>query len=99
MLAWLTCYPSGMSTQAKPLDLSEYTYPPKCGCGRAPTVLAKGCADKEAVVLCDQCLKRGLDVISKFVHMYQRANHRVMICGDCYRPILTLETHLELRAI
>jgi hypothetical protein len=81
-------------------DLSEYTFPPKCGsCGRAPTVFAKGCMDREPVLMCDDCLKRGLDLVTKLVRMYQRYNKKVMICGDCYRPILTLETHLEIKRI
>lgn len=53
--------------------------------------------DREAVAMCGQCLQRGLDLIRKAVNMYQKFNKRVMICGDCYRPILRLDTHLEIR--
>lgn len=89
-----------MTVQAAPLpDLTQDTFHQACdlGCGRDAQFLAKGCMDKDAVAMCEQCLTRGLDVVRKAVHMYQRFNHKIMICGDCYRPILHLETHLEIR--
>lgn len=49
--------------------------------------------------MCETCLDRGLEVISMFVHMWMRANKRVFICGDCYRPVLNLDTHLEVRRL
>ncbi len=89
-----------MSTQVEAVMTPEYAVEAlTCsrGCGKNATVYAKGCADKEPVALCEPCLARGLDVIRKYVQMYQRLNKRIMVCGDCYRPILTLETHLEIR--
>lgn len=86
---------------ATPPDLTEDIFQQTCdrGCGRNAAFLAKGCMDKEAVAMCEPCLTRGLDVVRKAVHMYQQFNKRVMICGDCYRPILRLETHLEIRGL
>lgn len=83
------------------MDLSDYQFTLSCSrdCGRDATVWAKGCMDSEPVALCDPCLARGLDVVRKMVSMYQRFNKKVMICGDCYRPILTLETHLDIAGI
>lgn len=91
-----------MSTQTElePVDLSEYTFAPECDkCGSEATVVGKGCADSAPVLLCDKCLKRGLEVIRMWVMMYQRANKRVMICENCYRPVLALETHLEVKRL
>jgi ribosomal protein L37AE/L43A len=51
------------------------------------------------VLLCDKCLERGLEVIRLHVRTWQRDNNRVMICGGCYRPILTLDTHLEVKRL
>lgn len=89
-----------MSTQVTDL-LSEYVFPLQCSrdCGREATFYAKGCMDKEPVALCNDCLKRGLDVVRKFVNLYQRTNKRVLVCGDCFRPVLSLETHLDLKPI
>lgn len=81
------------------VDLSSYDFTPRCACGKPADVLAKGCRDGESQPMCDPCLTRGLDVISKWVHLYQKHNHRVAICGDCHRPILTLETHLEIKRL
>jgi len=90
-----------MTTQATPVDLTEYHFQEQCdrGCGRDATVVARGCMDKAPALLCDQCLKRGLEVISNYVHMYQRTNKKVLICGDCHRPILNLDTHLDVRLL
>lgn len=92
-----------MSTQTalEPVDLSKYTFAPDCEtCGKqAATVVAQGCADKHPVLMCEPCLERGLEVISMFIHMYQRFNKRICVCGDCYRPILHLDTHLEVRRL
>ena len=89
-----------MTTQAALVDLTGYSLPKQqcdLGCGRDAQFVARGCMDKDAVLMCKQCLERGLDVVRKAVHMYQRFNKKVMICGDCYRPILHLETHVEIR--
>lgn len=91
-----------MSTQTplEPVDLSAHTFAPACDlCPNSATVIAQGCADKQPVLMCETCLDRGLEVISMFVHMWMRANKRVFICGDCYRPVLNLDTHLEVRRL
>lgn len=83
-----------------PVDLTEqFTQGCDLGCGQAAAYIAKGCMDKEAVHMCGDCLQRGLDLIRKTVKMYQRLNKRILICGDCHRPVLTLETHLEIREL
>lgn len=71
---------------------------PQCEtCNQRPAMfLAKGCADKAPTHMCGQCLQRGLDVVRKYVQLYQRLNRKIMVCGDCYRPVLTLETHVEI---
>jgi superfamily II helicase len=86
---------------ATPPDLTEDISQQECdlGCGRNAVFLAKGCMDKEAVQLCQQCLTRGLEVVRNFVRMHQRTHHRIIICGDCYRPILQLDTHLEIKPL
>lgn len=82
------------------VDLSEYTFAPECDlCDNPATVIAQGCADKHPVLMCDKCLDRGLEVISMYIRMWQRCNKRVFICGDCYRPVLNLDTHLEVRRL
>jgi formate-dependent nitrite reductase cytochrome c552 subunit len=83
------------------VDLTRYTFEQTCelGCGRPATVIAKGCMDRQPVIMCNQCLQRGLDLVRKAINMYQRFNKRVMICGDCHRPILNLSTHVEIRRI
>lgn len=89
-----------MTSQVAPVDLTEYALPQQTcdrGCGRPAEYVAKGCMDKEPVLMCKTCLTRGLEVIRNTVRMYQKLNHRVLICGDCHRPILHLETHLEIR--
>ena len=89
------------SALGTPLVGLTETFPQPCdmGCGRPATHLAKGCMDKTAVQMCTPCLQRGLDVIRKMVRMHQKYAKRVCICGDCYRPLLTLETHLEIREL
>lgn len=84
-----------------PVDLSERHDHPICeqGCGRRAVHIAKGCMDKHPVLLCEEHYRRGVQVIIMYLKMYQRLNKRVLICGDCNRPILTLETHLEVRPI
>jgi hypothetical protein len=90
-----------MTVQTAPIDLTEYSFKQTCdrGCGREADVMARGCSDVDPVLLCEPCLKRGLDVIHKYVHMYQKHNHRIAICEACYRPILHLETHLEIHTL
>lgn len=80
---------------------AEYTFPEMCerDCGRPATVVAKGCMDKNPTAMCNECLDRGLEVISNMVKMYQKHNRRVLICGDCHRPVLTLDTHLEIKPL
>ena len=88
-------------TELQSVDLTEYRYAPDCemNCGRAATIIGQGCNDKQPVLLCDECLDLGLTRISNFIKMWQRANKRVFICGDCYRPILSLSTHLDVRRL
>ena len=82
------------------VDLASYSFHPACEvCDKPATVLAKGCMDKQSAALCDSCLKRGLEVVGNAVKLYQRLNKKVLICGDCHRPILTLETHVEITEI
>ena len=90
-----------MSIQApETVDLTEYVFSQQCErCDKPAAVIVKGCMDKEAVTLCDPCLKRGLDVIATYIHYYQRLNKRVLVCQDCSRPILTLETHIDIRRL
>jgi hypothetical protein len=64
-----------------------------------PPSLARAAATPPPVLLCDKCLERGLEVILLSVRTWQRDNNRVMICGGCYRPILTLDTHLEVKRL
>jgi hypothetical protein len=89
------------SALVTPVDLTEPLPEQACdlGCGRPAVYLARGCMDKQPVHMCKPCLERGLDLIRKTVHMYHKHAKRVMICGDCYRPLLTLETHLEVREL
>jgi hypothetical protein len=51
------------------------------------------------VLLCDKCLERGVEVIRLYVRTWQRGNKQVMLCGGCYRPVLTLDTHLEVKRL
>lgn len=84
-----------------PVDISAYRFTPDCerDCGRPARVIAQGCCDKQPVMLCDECLHRGLEVLANFIKMWQRLNKRVFICGDCYRPVLHLENHLDVRLL
>lgn len=88
-------------TELEAVDLSKYTFAPDCDvCGvEQATSIAKGCADKHPVLMCDGCLDRGLEVIAMYVRMWQRLNKRVFICGDCYRPMLYMETHIDVRRL
>lgn len=91
-----------MSTQTElaPVDLSKYAFAPDCDvCGDPATVIAKGCRDKQPVLMCNKCLDRGLEAINTFIHVWMRCNKRVFICGDCYRPVLNLDTHLEVKRL
>jgi hypothetical protein len=83
------------------VDLSEHNYAPDCdmGCGRKAVVIAQGCRDKEPVVLCQDCLDVGIHRIEMAIKMFMRFNKRVMICGDCHRPIINLDTHLDVRKL
>ena len=53
----------------------------------------------EVNIMCRQCFDRGIQVIGEWVHLYQKHNHRIMICGHCYRPVLRLDTHLDVREL
>lgn len=89
-----------VQTALPPVDLSKYTFAPGCErCSEPAAIIAQGCADKQPVLMCETCLERGLEVISTFIRMWQRTNKRVFICGDCYRPVLNLDTHLEVRRL
>jgi hypothetical protein len=83
------------------VDLSEHQFAPPCeqGCGRPATVIAQGCMDKQPVLMCDECLTRGIEVVKLAIHYYQALTKKVMICGDCHRPFLRLDTHLEVRRL
>lgn len=87
-----------MALQA--VDLSEHQFAPVCETCDDPAVyICKGCMDKAPVLLCEMCFDRGIDVIRKYVHLWQRLNKRVMICADCSRPVLDLGTHLDVRRL
>jgi hypothetical protein len=87
-------------TELEPVDLSKYAFAPECdSCGAEATVIGQGCGDSAPVLLCDKCLERALEVIRLYVRTWQRCNKQVMICGRCYRPVLTLDTHLEVKRL
>lgn len=82
------------------VDLSEYWYAPQCDmCSTAAVIIAKGCMDKQPVVLCQEHFDHGVKAIGNLLKLWRKINKRVMICGDCNRPILTLETHLDVRQL
>lgn len=90
----------------EPVDLSQPQYSPTCGytdhdgvCGKPADVMAKGCMDIEPALLCQDHLAVCIHRVELVVHMYQKLNKRVMICGNCYRPILTLDTHIDIKEI
>lgn len=89
------------STELEQVDLTKYAFAPDCDvCTKVKaTVVAQGCADQHPVLMCDECLDRGLEVIAMFIRMWQKFNKRVFVCGDCYRPVLTLDTHLDVRRL
>ena len=82
-----------------PVDLSQYTFPNLCSCGQPAEYLAKGCMDAEPVSLCGTCYQQGMDVIVNYIKEWQRIHRRVLICGDCHRPVINLDTHLEVRRL
>jgi hypothetical protein len=88
-----------MALEAVELPSQPYHPPCEMGCGRPAVIIAQGCMDKQPVVMCDECLNRGIEVIKTYVHTYQRVNKRVLICGDCHRPVLRLDTHLDVRRL
>jgi hypothetical protein len=93
---------SKVSTQIElePVDLRKYEFTSGCDrCGAEATIVGQGCGDSAPVLLCDKCLERGLDIIRVYVRTWQRGNKQVMICGGCYRPVLTLDTHLEVKRL
>jgi hypothetical protein len=84
----------------EPVDLA-ISFIPECEreCGRKATVIAQGCMDKQPALLCDECFKRGIEVIETYIKMHMRLNKRVIICGDCHRPLLSLDTHLNVKRL
>lgn len=90
-------------TELEPVDLKKYTFSPECdvceGEPNSAVVIAQGCGDAHPVLMCQGCLDRGLEVVALYVRMYQRFNKRVFVCGDCYRPVLNLDTHLDVRKL
>ena len=86
--------------QLEAVDLSEHQFAPQCErCDRPAVAVAQGCMDKQPVVLCQEHLDAGIHAIVTYVKLWRRLNKRVMICGDCHRPILSLDTHLEIRRL
>lgn len=90
----------------EPVDLSQPQYSPTCAyidhgepCGKPAEVMAKGCMDKEPALLCAEHLKLSVKRVEMTIRAYQQLNKRVLICGDCYRPILTLDTHIDIKDI
>jgi hypothetical protein len=91
-----------VSTQIElePVDLREYEFAPGCDrCGAEATIVGQGCGDSAPVLLCDKCLERGVEAIQVYVRTWQRDNKQVMICNGCYRPVLSLDTHLEVKRL
>lgn len=88
-------------TELASVDLTKYVFAPDCDVCQAQkaTNVAKGCADERPVLMCDECLDRGLEVVSTYIRLWQKTNKRVFICGDCYRPVLSLDTHLDVRRL
>lgn len=76
-----------------------YTFTSLCdlGCGQPATAIAKGCMDKTPTMLCNTCLQRGIELVGLVIHTYMRLNKQILICGDCHRPILNLDTHIDIR--
>jgi hypothetical protein len=68
-------------------------------CESPAVVIAQGCNDKQPVLLCEQHLQRGLEALNTYLKLWRQFNKKVTICGDCHRPILTLETHLEIKKL
>ena len=88
------------NAQLQSVDLSEHKYSPQCDmCELPAVVIAQGCMDKQPVILCQMHLERGLSQINSYIKLWRQLNKKVMICGDCHRPILTLETHLEIKRL
>lgn len=86
--------------QLEAVDLSAHQFAPQCDlCDRPAVVIAKGCMDKQPTVLCQEHFDRGLEVISSYLKLWRTLNKRVPICGDCNRPIISLDTHLEARRL
>lgn len=82
--------------QLEAVDVSEHWWAPQCDmCGENAVIIAKGCMDKQPVVLCQEHFDRGINTIITYLKLWRKLNKKVMICGDCHRPILTLDTHLE----
>ena len=89
-------YDDGMDST--PVDLDD-AFAPTCAmeeCGKPASYLVQGCCDKAPALLCDDCYTTALTRLVTYLRLYQRVNKRVMICGDCHRPVLTLSTHLEV---
>lgn len=88
-----------MSASLEAVDLTQYAFLPDCDqCHtQKATIVGQGCADAQPTLLCEGCLERGLEVIANYVKLWMRCNKRVMICEECHRPMINLETHLDIR--
>jgi hypothetical protein len=83
------------------MELTDVTFHPDCelACGRKAQFIAQGCMDKQPVLMCEGCLERGIHLVELTIHMYMRLNKRPLVCGDCYRPILNLDTHVSVTKV
>lgn len=88
------------ATETRPVDLAAYEIHPECEhCGGPATHVGQGCMDRTEVMLCEPCLEAAMQLIRTVVKLFQRRHRRIMVCGDCYRPILSLETHMSIQRI
>lgn len=82
------------------VDLSHISFGPDCDlCDQPAEFIGQGCGDKAPVLMCKNHLDRGLEVIRMYVRMWQKTNKQIMVCGHCYRPMLNLATHLEVKRL
>lgn len=82
------------------VDMPTHRYAPQCDmCPSDAVVIAQGCNDKQPVLLCQEHITRGLELLDTYLKLWRQVNKKVMICGDCHRPILTLETHMEIKKL
>lgn len=88
-------------SQLDEVDLTDFQFAPECDmdCNEPAAAVGQGCGDGAPVLLCERHLRRNLEVIRNYVRLWQKVNKRVMICEHCYRPMFSLETHLEIRRL